>query len=60
MPDLSDKLNWQVCKANLALVEHGLVTFTFGNVSQIDRQSGAGGDQAQRGVTMTHCAPGIS
>jgi hypothetical protein len=24
-------------EANLALVEHGLVTFTFGNVSQIDR-----------------------
>lgn len=39
MPDL-DKLKEEVYQANLDLVKHGLVTFTFGNVSQIDRESG--------------------
>ena len=29
-----------VCKANLELPKHGLVTFTWGNVSGIDRESG--------------------
>lgn len=29
-----------VCKANLELPKHGLVTFTWGNVSAIDRESG--------------------
>ena len=29
-----------VCAANLDLVRHGLVTFTWGNVSGIDRESG--------------------
>lgn len=29
-----------VCEANLELVQHGLVIFTWGNVSAIDRQSG--------------------
>lgn len=33
-------LKEQVCKANLALVDHGLVVFTWGNVSAIDRASG--------------------
>lgn len=33
-------LRAQVCKANLALVEHGLVIFSWGNVSAIDRDSG--------------------
>jgi L-ribulose-5-phosphate 4-epimerase len=33
-------LKEQVCKANLALVDHGLVLFTWGNVSAIDRASG--------------------
>ena len=32
-----DQLREKVYEANLQLVEHGLVTFTFGNVSQIDR-----------------------
>jgi L-ribulose-5-phosphate 4-epimerase len=29
-----------VCKANLELVEHKLIVFTWGNVSQIDRKAG--------------------
>ena len=35
-----EELKEQVCKANLALVRHGLVTFTWGNVSEIDRETG--------------------
>ena len=31
-------LKQQVCKANLDLVRHGLVTFTWGNASAIDRE----------------------
>ena len=34
------KLKKQVCEANLLLPEHGLVTFTWGNVSGIDRERG--------------------
>ena len=34
------ELKEQVCKANLDLVQHGLVIFTWGNVSGIDRNSG--------------------
>ena len=37
---MHDDLKQQVCRANLELVAHGLVTFTWGNVSQIDRQAG--------------------
>ena len=33
-------LKKQVLEANLLLPEHGLVTFTWGNVSGIDRESG--------------------
>lgn len=33
-------LKEKVCKANLDLVKHGLVIFTWGNVSAIDRSSG--------------------
>ena len=33
-------LKREVCEANLALVGHGLVIFTWGNVSAIDRASG--------------------
>lgn len=32
------KLKKKVCKANLELVRHGLVIFTWGNVSAIDRE----------------------
>ncbi len=35
-----EQLKEQVFRANLALVEHGLVTFTWGNVSGIDRELG--------------------
>lgn len=35
-----EALKEQVCKANLELPKYGLVTFTWGNVSGIDRESG--------------------
>lgn len=35
-----EQLKKQVLRANLALPEHNLVTFTWGNVSEIDRASG--------------------
>jgi len=35
-----DDLKQQVLKANLALPRYGLVTFTWGNVSAVDRESG--------------------
>ena len=35
-----EKLKEIVCKANLLLPKYGLVTFTWGNVSGIDREKG--------------------
>ena len=35
-----EKIKQQVCEANLLLPKYGLVTFTWGNVSEIDRESG--------------------
>ena len=35
-----ERLKEEVCRANLLLPEHRLVTFTWGNVSGIDRESG--------------------
>lgn len=35
-----EKLKEEVCKANLELPKYGLVTFTWGNVSGVDRESG--------------------
>ena len=35
-----EDLKEQVCRANLLLPKHGLVTFTWGNVSGIDREKG--------------------
>ncbi len=35
-----EKLKQEVCSANLMLPKHGLVTFTWGNVSGIDREKG--------------------
>lgn len=35
-----DQLKKEVCQANLDLVRHGLVLFTWGNVSAIDRKKG--------------------
>lgn len=40
MSSLSGRLREEVCRANLALVEAGLVTDTFGNVSGVDREAG--------------------
>ncbi len=34
------KLRKHVCEANLAIVQHGLVTLTWGNVSAVDRKRG--------------------
>ena len=35
-----EELKKTVCRANIDLVRHGLVLFTWGNVSAIDRESG--------------------
>ncbi len=35
-----EKLKQEVCEANLELTKYGLVTFTWGNVSGVDRQQG--------------------
>ena len=35
-----EDLKQKVLEANIALVKHGLVTFTWGNVSGIDRKKG--------------------
>lgn len=35
-----EELKEQVCKANLQLPKYGLVTFTWGNVSGVDREKG--------------------
>ena len=35
-----EKLKEEVCKANLLLPKYGLVTFTWGNVSGVDREQG--------------------
>ena len=35
-----EELKEQVCRANLLLPEYGLVTFTWGNVSGLDRERG--------------------
>ncbi len=38
--DMLEQLKEEVCRANLDLVKHGLVIFTWGNVSAIDREQG--------------------
>ena len=35
-----EKLKEEVCSANLELPKYGLVTFTWGNVSGVDREKG--------------------
>ena len=35
-----EELKQRVYEANMQLPAHGLVTFTWGNVSEIDRESG--------------------
>lgn len=48
------KLKQQVFEANMDLPRYGLVTFTWGNVSAIDRETRAGGDQTQRRCLRNH------
>ncbi len=36
-----EDLKIKVCEANRLLPKYSLVTFTWGNVSEVDRQSGA-------------------
>lgn len=36
-----ESLKEEVCRANLELPKYGLVTFTWGNVSGVDRETGA-------------------
>lgn len=56
------ELKRQVYQANMALPAHGLVTFTWGNVSGIDRERGliAWGtgpmDAVHNAVVMESCA----
>ena len=45
-----EELKEQVCQANLMLPKHGLVTFTWGNVSGIDRQQGWWSSSLRRGI----------
>ena len=35
-----EELKREVCEANLLLPKHGLITFTWGNVSGVDREKG--------------------
>ena len=44
-----EALKQQVYQANMELPRRGLVTYTWGNVSGIDRAQRARGDQALRG-----------
>ena len=37
---MPESLKKQVLEANLSLVKHGLVIFTWGNVSAVDREKG--------------------
>ena len=37
-----EELKKAVYEANMLLPKYGLVTFTWGNVSQIDRETGSG------------------
>ncbi|SPW42879.1 L-ribulose-5-phosphate 4-epimerase ulaF [Escherichia coli] len=46
--------NSRCLKPTWILPRYGLVTFTWGNVSAIDRERGAGGDQAQRRCLRNH------
>lgn len=48
-----EKLKEEVLRANLLLPKYGLVTFTWGNVSGIDRESGLGRDKAVGRGRMT-------
>jgi L-ribulose-5-phosphate 4-epimerase len=51
-----EELKAQVCRANLELVEAGLVLFTFGNASGIDREKGLVAIKPS-GVAYSHLTP---
>ncbi len=53
---MHEKLKQSVCKANLDLVKHGLVVFTWGNVSGIDRTAGVIGIKPS-GVSYDELVP---
>jgi L-ribulose-5-phosphate 4-epimerase len=52
-----EELKEKVCRANLALVEHKLVIFTWGNVSEIDRKKGVVAIKPS-GVSYDELTPG--
>ena len=52
-----EELKDKVCRANLDLVKQGLVLFTWGNVSAIDRPSGLVGSKPS-GVSYDEMKPG--
>lgn len=43
-----EELKREVYEANMELPRRGLITYTWGNVSGIDREKGLFGNQAQR------------
>lgn len=43
-----EELKQRVYEANMQLPKYGLVTFTWGNVSEIDRETGYFGNKAKR------------
>ena len=49
-----EQLKEQVCAANKMLPQYGLVSFTWGNVSGIDRDSGLAGHGPFVSVSYTH------
>lgn len=53
---MHEKLKQSVCAANLDLVEYGLVVFTWGNVSAIDRTAGVIGIKPS-GVSYDELVP---
>jgi L-ribulose-5-phosphate 4-epimerase len=53
---MHEELKQQVCRANLDLVAHGLVVFTWGNVSGIDREAGIVGIKPS-GVSYEELVP---
>ena len=52
-----EELKKQVCEANLELPKYGLVTFTWGNVSGVDREKGLVVIKPS-GVSYEHMTPG--
>ena len=53
-----EKLKEQVCKANLELPKYGLVTFTWGNVSGVDRERGLMDNMTPEDMVVVSLATG--